>query len=324
MTAAVPGAAADAATWRDRAVEAWRSLDATGIASTRSGPVVREAGRRRREPLWPFSQVLHATVAVAPYDTSARERLTGLWTALEAYRRGDGYAERPRLRTRYYDDDAWIALAALADGAPAAVELAARVMGFLRTGVRADGGVLWVEGGQTRNACSTGGVGLVAARLAARAGDDALRVLAADCAAFLLRLRDADGLVADHIRADGSIDPRVFTYNQGLLVGLLHELGRTDEALDHARRTAAAFDGQRLWSHAAVFTAILVRELVPVLASQPDPALKSYVEAYLDRAWREARDPGTGLLTGGGLGRYDDGHLLDHAGLVTAMAALAR
>ena len=95
------------------------ALDAAGIASTRSGLVVREAGRRRREPLWPFSQVLHATVAVAPYDADARERLTGLWTALEAYRRGDGYAERPRLRTRYYDDDAWIALAALADGSPA-------------------------------------------------------------------------------------------------------------------------------------------------------------------------------------------------------------
>lgn len=324
MTAAVPGAAADAATWRDRAVEAWRSLDAAGIASTRSGLVVREAGRRRREPLWPFSQVLHATVAVAPYDAAARERLTGLWTALEAYRRGDGYAERPRLRTRYYDDDAWIALAALADGSPAAVELAARVMGFLRTGVRADGGVLWVEGGPTRNACSTGGVGLAAARLAARTGDDALRVLAAECAAFLLRLRDDDGLVADHVRADGSVDPRVFTYNQGLLVGLLHELGHTDEALDHARRTAAAFDPQRLWSHAAVFNGVLVRELVGVLASQPDAALSSYVEAYLDRAWREARDPVTGLLTGGGLGRYDDGPLLDHAGLVTAMTALAR
>ena len=97
MTAAVPGSAADAATWRDRAVEAWRSLDAVGIASTRSGLVVREAGRRRREPLWPFSQVLHATVAVAAYDDDAQARLDGLWSALEDYRRGDGYAERPEV-----------------------------------------------------------------------------------------------------------------------------------------------------------------------------------------------------------------------------------
>lgn len=306
--------------WRDRALEAWHALDRAGIASTRSGLVVREKGRRRREPLWPFSQVLHATVAVSAYDDVARERLAGMWRALEDYRRGDGYAERPRLRTRYYDDDAWIALAALADGSPERHDLAVRVLRFLRTGIRDDGGVLWVEGGSTYNACSTGGVGLVAVRLLDEPGS---REIAEGAVGFLLRLREDDGLVADHVRADGSVDPRVFTYNQGLLVGLLHELGRTDEALDHARRTAAAFDVRRLWEHAAVFDAVLVRELVPVLRARPDQALWSYVEDYLDRAWHQARGAADGLLVAGGIGRYDSGRLLDHAGLVTAMAALA-
>lgn len=312
----VPGSTA----WRDRGVQAWHALDEAGIVSTRAGLVVRQPARRRREPLWPFSQVLHATVAVASYDDDARARLDGLWSALEAYRRGDGYAERPRLRTRYYDDDAWIAFAALADGSPARQDLAGRVLRFLRTGVRDDGGVLWVEGGATRNACSTGGVGLVAARLPDEPGS---REIAEGALAFLLRLRDGDGLVADHVRADGTIDPRVFTYNQGLLVGLLHELGRAEEALEHARRTASAFDADRLWQHPPAFTAILVRELVPVLRAHPDPVLSAYVEAYLDRVWHEARDPRTGLLTAGGIGRYDDGLLLDHAALVTALAALA-
>lgn len=305
--------------WRGRAVRAWHDLDAAGIRSTRSGLVVRQPGRRRREPLWPFSQVLHATGAVSAYDDVARSRLAGLWEALEDYRRGDGYAERPRLTTRYYDDDAWIALAALADGSEARRDLAARVLRFLRTGVRDDGGVLWVEGGATRNACSTGGVGLVAARLPDEPGSREIALGALD---FLLRLRDDDGLVADHVRADGSVDPRVFTYNQGLLVGLLHELGRTDEALDHARRTAAAFEVERLWLHPPAFTGVLVRELVPVLRERPDPALSAYVEAYLQRALDHARDPRTGLLVAGGIGRYDDGVLLDHAGLVAAMAAL--
>ena len=312
----LPGSTA----WRDRAVQAWHALDEAGIASTRSGLVVRQPGRRRREPLWPFSQVLHATVAVAAYDDDAQARLDGLWSALEDYRRGDGYAERPRLRTRYYDDDAWIALAALADGSAPCRDLAARVLRFLRTGVRDDGGVLWVEGGATRNACSTGGVGLVAARLPDEPGS---REIAEGALAFLLRLRDSDGLVADHLRADGTVDPRIFTYNQGLLVGLLHELGRTDDALEHARRTASAFDADRLWQHPPAFTAILVRELVPVLPAHPDRGLSAYVEAYLDRVWTDARDPRVGLLTAGGIGRYDDGVLLDHAALVTAMAALA-
>ncbi len=312
----VPGSTA----WRDRAVRAWHALDEAGIVSTRAGLVVRQPGRRRREPLWPFSQVLHATVAVAAYDDDARARLDGLWSALADYRRGDGYAERPRLRTRYYDDDAWIALAALADGSAPRRELAVRVLRFLLTGVRDDGGVLWVESGATLNACSTGGVGLVAARLPDEPGS---RELAEGALEFLLRLRDDDGLVADHVRADGTVDPRVFTYNQGLLVGLLHELGRTDDALEHARLTASAFDPERLWQHPPAFTAILVRELVPVLHAHPDPRLSAYVEAYLDRVWHEARDPRTGLLTAGGIGRYDDGVLLDHAALVTALAALA-
>ncbi|HET7900288.1 MAG TPA: hypothetical protein VFL59_03810, partial [Candidatus Nanopelagicales bacterium] len=302
------------ATWRSRAVEAWRSLDAAGIRPTRSGLAVREPGRRRREPLWPFSQVLHATVAVAPYDAAARDRLPGLWSALEDYRRGEGYAERPRMRTRYYDDDAWVALAALDAGDRA---LAARVLEFLRTGVRDGGGVLWVEGGATLNACSTGATGLVAARL--HGPDDPVAHGAAD---FLLRLRDGDGLVADHVRADGSVDGRVFAYNQGLLVALLHAVGRTDEALDHARRTAAAFDRDRLWSHPAVFVGILLREVVVLLRDRPDTDLSAYVDDYLDRVWHESRTA-SGLLVGGGIGRYDSGTLLDHAGLVTALAALA-
>lgn len=311
-------------TWQGRAVEAWRALDAHGIVATRTGLAAREPGRRRREPLWPFSQVLHATVAVATYDDVARSRLDGLWTGLEAYRRGDGYAERPRVRTRYYDDDGWIALAALAHGDRPRAALAGRVLGFLRSGVRDDGGVLWVEGGTTRNACSTGATGLAAARLARYVDADAdLTALATGAAGFLLRLRDDDGLVADHVRADGSIDPRVFAYNQGLLVGLLAELGRPDEALDHARRTAAAFDRRRLWEHPAVFVAILLRELATLLRDHPDDALSAYAEHYLDRAWQQARDPRTGLLVTGGIGRYDAGTLLDHAGLVTAMAAMA-
>ena len=70
------------------------------------------------------------------------------------------------------------------------------------------------------------------------------------CAEFLLSLADRDGLIRDHRRPDGVIDSAIYTYNQGLAVGLLVEVGRQDEAIALADRTIAAFDSERLWKHA--------------------------------------------------------------------------
>jgi hypothetical protein len=158
-----------------------------------------------------------------------------------------------------------------------------------------------------------------------QAGERAeLLELAAGCASFLEGLLDGDGLVADHRRADGSIDPGIYTYNQGLLVGLLVGLGRADDALALALRVVGAFDAERLWRHAPAFDAILVRELLVLDAARPAADVRSWCEAYLERVWGRARDPGSGLFTGAGIGRYDGGTVLDHAALTAAMAALAR
>ncbi|MFN8169665.1 MAG: hypothetical protein U0S36_12885 [Candidatus Nanopelagicales bacterium] len=55
---------------------------------------------------------------------------------------------------------------------------------------------------------------------------------------------------------------------------------------------------------------------------RPDAGLRAWCTAYLARVLDGARDPRTGMLTGGGIGRYDDGVVLDHAALTGAMAAL--
>lgn len=316
--------AADGATrWRSRSEAAWDALARSALVTRRGRLVVREPGGLRAVPLWPFSQVLHAAVLVGA------DELPALRGSLEQYRRGSAYAERPSNRRRYYDDNAWIALALLDAGDADSV---ARVLAFLREGCvpLADGsvGVRWVEGGDTLNACSTGATGLVALRLAttvSEAGERAsLLELAAACAAFLEGLVDGDGLVADHRRPDGSVDPGVYTYNQGLLVGLLAGLGRADDALALALRVMGAFDDERLWSHAPAFDAILVRELLRLDAPHSGARVRSWCEAYLERVWTQARDPATGLFTAGGIGRYDDGTVLDHAGLAAAMAVLAQ
>jgi hypothetical protein len=312
----------DAATWRLRADEAWRALAARAFVVRRGALVVREPGSRRAVPLWPFSQVLHTAASVGAPESSA------LLASLESYRRGSAYVESPRGTTRYYDDNAWIGHGLLAH---VGVGPAARVLGFLREGcvTQADAsiGVRWVEGDTSLNACSTGSTGLLASRLAMIAMDGerpALVELARGCTAFLEGLLDADGLVADHRRPDGSVDPSVYSYNQGLLVGLLTDLGRVDDAVVLTGRVQDAFGDERLWSHAPAFNAILVRELLRVDGVHPDLGLRAWCSAYLTRVWTEARDPATALFTNGGIGRYDSGMVLDHAALIGAMAALAQ
>jgi hypothetical protein len=318
---AVPGDGThdDAAAWRSHAQQAWDALVRASFRARRGRTVVREPGGLRAVPLWPFSQVLHTAALVGAPESA------GLLVALETYRRGTAYSERPGNRRRYYDDNAWIGLALLDHGD---LDGAARVLGFLREGCvpRPDGavGVRWVEGGEALHACSTGSTGLVALRLARARGSDAvgLHELAAGCTEFLESLLDGDGLVADHLRPDGTVDPGVYTYNQGLLVGLLTGLDRADDAVALADRVRAAFDAERLWRHAPAFDAILVRELLRLDDVRPDAGLRAWCTAYLARVLDEARDPRTGLLTGGGIGRYDDGVVLDHAALAGAMAAL--
>ena len=319
MTPSAP--VTDAATWRSRADESWRSLAARAFVVRRGALVVREPGGLRAVALWPYSQVLHAAAAVGAPESAA------LLASLESYRRGSAYAERPRGKRRYYDDNAWIGLALIAHGE---VDAGQRVLDLLQEGCeeQADGsiGVRWVEGGMALHACSTGSTGLVASRLSAAVAQERraqLLEMSRRCTAFLEGLVDEDGLVADHRRPDGSVDPSVYTYNQGLLVGLLNDLGRIDDAVALARRVQVAFDSERLWSHPPAFDAILVRELLRLDGVRPDVGLRAWCSAYLARAWTEARDPSTGLFTNGGIGRYDSGVVLDHAALTGAMAELA-
>jgi len=306
--------------WADQARHEWAALQRRCVRRLPPAGVY-EPRALRRTALWPFSQVLHAGVLVDGPGSASAARLLRM---LEAYRWGDGWAERPGARRRYYDDDAWVVLALLDLGDDPAMRLARRAWGFLRTGVvdvpGRGTGIRWVEGSPTLHACSTGAVGLAAARWRGDGGP--ADGLAASCADLLLSMRGDAGLVGDHLRPDGSVDPTVHAYNQGLLVGLLGALGRHDEAVDAADRTMAAFPLEALWEHPAAFDAVLVRELVRLPSAEGRLRRRAYAEAWARRVVDEARDPGTGLLSRG-MRRYDDGVVLDHAAVITALAEMS-
>ena len=316
--------------WLSRARSSWDVLDRVGIRRRSERLTVKEPRGVRAVPLWPYSQVFHTATAMSNVDAPVRGTAHGLLVTLESYRSGQAYGERPMSRRRYFDDNAWIALAAIDYGTQESLVTSRRILRFLREGAeQLDGetvGIRWIEGGANFHACSTGSTGLVAARLVHRGviDADAGLKLAAGCAAFMVRLQGADGLVRDHMRPDGGIDQAIFSYNQGLGIGLFAELGWLDEAVDLAHRTIGVFDDEALWKQPPVFNSILIRELMNLHEVTPHVSWLTYCRNYLQRVWDEARHPTTGMLRGGGIGSYDKDVLLDHAGLVHAMVALAK
>jgi len=212
------------------------------------------------------------------------------------------------------------------------IELARSLLPFLdrgRVDAGPDGtGVRWRVGDPSINACSTGPVGLLAVRLSRHEPDpsrrEALVELGRATRRFIARrLTRPDGLVGDRREPDGSLEPTVWSYNQGAAMALvvaLAELGEP-ERLDDARALAARTldhlapdDG--LWRQPPAFNGVFLRELLTLHDHDGDPGWTEVVDRYLDRAWREGLLPSTGLVGAGGIGRYDDGYAMDHAALV--------
>ena len=330
-----------------RALTAWSSLTGSCVRAGRDGPVVHEPGHRRPVHLWPLSQVVHAAALLASNGV-ADDAAAALDVPrqLARHRRHGVLTAAPGGREAFYDDAAWVALAAieLARTDPARLEIAWQLLPFLRRGaidLGDDGiGVRWKVGGTALHACSTAPIGLVAARLALLTDDAGTRSdltrFAHRCRWFVAtRLLRDDGLVADHVRADGHLDTTVWAYNQGATLALDVALSLLDERearlrLEDARALAGRTLGHfaiddAMWHQPPVFVAILMRELLGLDAVAPDPRWHRAVSTYADRVWREGRDPLSGLVDGAaGLGRYDAGVVLDHAGVTQLWAQLSQ
>jgi Glycosyl hydrolase family 76 len=194
-------------------------------------------------------------------------------------------------------------------------ELARELLSFVKTGQDEDGGVLWVEGGTSRNTCSTSSAAWLASSLA----DDAFAIRAMGW--LNATLRGSDGLYADHVDG-GRVKPAVFSYNQGAPIAALQKLGRSGEANATARSSLAVFRGERLWHEPPPFLAIWFRALLTVPMARPE--VSSLLASYFDRLLREALDPGSGLFTRGGVGTYDRKPTIDQAAIVQILVMRTR
>ncbi|MCB0920630.1 MAG: hypothetical protein KDC08_02310 [Actinobacteria bacterium] len=260
---------------------------------------VHEPGSPVAVTCWPFSQVLHA-YALSD-SVSGPARFPGLVRGLAAYRDPRGaYRESIGRGKRYYDDNAWLGLAFLQRHAfssgQASRQRALDIDGFVQSGLDpATGGIRWVEDGETLNACSTGAGALLHTML----GGDIRASLD-----FLAELRNSDGLVQDHVRADGSIDAGVFSSNQGLLIAAAYRAGNAVLAREASDAGAEYFTAERLWKQPVSFNAVYAKAQMVVGRAH---AVREYA-VMLDA---EGRDHGGWFTLAG---RYDDGSVLDTAG----------
>jgi hypothetical protein len=287
--------------------------------------------------VWGLSQVIAAGAQLLVLDALDPATMTTLLRVLHRYADGTGYDAFPGDRPRYYDDNAWIGLdfvqLHLATGDETHVADAARVLSFVRQGLRDDGGVHWIERPlDSIHTCSTAPVGELAARLHLLTGDEEAGAVAERTSGYLhARLRRGDALYRDNVRVDGGVDDAIYSYNQGTPVGLDVLRFRIDgdrTHLERAHETAAAAlahygQGDRLWTEAPCFNAIFFRNLAALDAADPHPEVRVALDGYLERLWTEARDPATGWFTGGGIGSYERGGVLDQAGVVQLFAVAA-
>lgn len=289
--------------------------------------------------VWPLSQVLAAAMTLADVDVAVEGDVDRLLAGLERHRRGDAYTAYPHERLRYYDDNAWVGLDLVQwyaqRGRVRDLAAAQRVFSFTASGEHHDGGIHWREGRrEPRNTCSTAPAMQLALRLHACTGERALVDFALRADAFLCRdLVSSDGLVCDHVDADGGVERTVWSYNQGTTANARVLLGRATGDPRHVQRAAELVDAtlehfgrdDGWWRQPAAFNAVCLRNLASAAAMAPalgPERIHATLETYLDRVWDEAREEDTGLFVNGGIGRYDQG-CIDQAGLAQLFALAA-
>ena len=281
--------------------------------------------------MWPFSQAFAATVSMAEIPrlgiSLTRElhaRLTGLHDYLDTSNSGapegtftstltafDG-AVAPPLGpggTKYYDDNDWVGieLARLYElsHSPSLLAGAETIMAFEMAGWQASpelgcpGGVPFsnAAANSERNTVSTAPATELAMQLY-RITHSAQYLQFAEMAYAWVRqcLLQPSALYADHVNRKGVVEPTLWSYNQGTMIGagtLLYQATGNGAYLNQARQTAAAalayFTPEKLGSEIPFFPSIYFRNLLYLDALTHEPPGPKIAQAYVDYAWQHLR-----------------------------------
>jgi hypothetical protein len=281
--------------------------------------------------LWPFSQALAATVSMAniPHlgvslEHEVQARLIGLRSYLDTDNSGaaegaytstlaafDGTVAPPAGPggAKYYDDNDWVGieLARLYElnHEPGVLGTAEGIMAFEMAGWQTSpelgcpGGLPFSNATDNtdRNTVTTAPAAELALQLYRITGN-AQYLQFAEMAYEWVRacLLQPSGMYADHVSPRGVVEPTLWSYNQGTMIGagtLLYQATGNSAYLYQARQTARAalayFTPERLGSETPFFPSVYFRNLLYLDSVTHDPPGPTIAQAYVNYAWQHLR-----------------------------------
>jgi hypothetical protein len=301
--------------------------------------------------VWPFSQAFAATVAMGSlpgvgghYDRDVRDRLAGLDAYWNPDRTPPGYegSVRPPIGRGgdvSYDDNEWIGLELLRrygkTHADFMLKRAQDLFGLVVAGWDADpshpcpGGVPFslAADNRDRNTVSNAPGAELGLRLYLVTLDTAYLDWSKRLYDWVRSCMLAPtGLYADHIDLDGRLDPTVWSYNQGTMIGANVLLWKATGGAGYLRRARSLarvslgyFTDARLREQPPYFVAIFFDNLRDLDRVRPNAGYRAAVRTYADWAWRKRRNKKTGLFDF----QTDGGRVLEQAAMVRVYATLA-
>lgn len=205
----------------------------------------------RKQPCfnWGVGVMLSALNAAARYDAKFKPWLREYADASRVYWNKGGYdvLPAPKPLDRYYDDNAWMALALVETheilGDAKYLDWAKGALTFALSGESPDGGVFWRERDRaSRNTCSNAPTAAACLAVARHTHDPKMEAKAEELVAWTrLHLEDpADGLFWDNLSNGGKIEKTKWTYNSALMI-------RCDAELKAAGLAALVEASKKRW-----------------------------------------------------------------------------
>jgi len=286
--------------------------------------------------LWPFSQAMAATVSLAYIPGQSKSlahelhvRMYGLERYFEAPSASSASesSSTPALPSfagsvappigpggaSYYDDNEWVGIELAriyelgheAFALQQAKQIMAFVMGAWQT-TGANGKPLPCPGGvpfsnsssnNSRNTVTDGPGAELALQLYKITGEAQYLQFGQMAYGWVRQcLLGSEGLYADHIQNNGEVEPMVWSYNQGSMIGagaMLYQATGNAAYLYEARQTAKAaqahFSLETLELENPFFVSVYYRNLLYLDAITHDPPGRKAVQEYVNYAWQNLR-----------------------------------
>jgi hypothetical protein len=290
--------------------------------------------------LWPFSQALAATVSVAyiPHlgmslERELQARIVGLRSYLDTNNSGadegvftstlaafDGTVAPPAGPggTKYYDDNDWVGIELVRlyklTHEAGLLGSAEGIMAFEMAGWQTSpelgcpGGVPFDNAAENtqRNTVTTAPAAELAAQLYKLTHNVEYLNFATMAYQWVRScLLEPSGMYADHVNRKGVVEPTLWSYNQGTMIGagaLLYQATGNSAYLYQARQTAAAaleyFTPERLGSENPFFPSVYFRNVMYLDSITHDPPGATLAQNYVNYAWQHLRLSGDVFVAG--------------------------